>query len=222
MAKLIVIEGTDASGKQTQSELLYEFYQKENTNVIRLCFPDYESPSSALVKMYLNGDFGKTADSVDGKIASIFYAADRYASYKTKWEEIASDPNAVIIFDRYVTSNMIHQAVKVKDTKEKDAFLDWLYELEYGIFKLPQPDHVIFLNMPPEKAEELMKNRANKITNQAEKDIHESDQDYLRACYENACYVAEKYNWTVIPCVKEDNIRSIQEIQDEIRNKVCN
>lgn len=222
MAKLIVIEGTDASGKQTQSELLYEFYQKENTNVIRLCFPDYESPSSALVKMYLNGDFGKTADSVDGKIASIFYAADRYASYKTKWEEIASDPNAVIIFDRYVTSNMIHQAVKVKDTKEKDAFLDWLYELEYGIFKLPQPDYVIFLNMPPEKAEALMKNRANKITNQAEKDIHESDQDYLRACYENACYVAEKYNWTVIPCVKGDNIRSIQEIQDEIRNKVCN
>ncbi len=222
MAKLIVIEGTDASGKQTQSELLYEFYQKENTKVIRLCFPDYESPSSALVKMYLNGDFGKTADSVDGKIASIFYAADRYASYKTKWEEIASDPNAVIIFDRYVTSNMIHQAVKVKDTTEKDAFLDWLYELEYGIFKLPRPDHVIFLNMPPEKAEELMKNRVNKITNQAEKDIHESDKDYLRACYENACYVAEKYHWTVIPCVKEGNIRSIEEIQEEIRNQVCN
>ncbi len=222
MAKLIVIEGTDASGKQTQSELLYEFYQKENTKVIRLCFPDYESPSSALVKMYLNGDFGKTADSVDGKIASIFYAADRYASYKTKWEEVASDPDAVIIFDRYVTSNMIHQAVKVKDTAEKDAFLDWLYDLEYGIFNLPQPDYVIFLNMPPEKAEELMKNRANKITNQAEKDIHESDQDYLRACYENACYVAEKYHWTVIPCVSEGNIRSIQEIQEEIRNRVCN
>ena len=124
-AKLIVIEGTDASGKQTQSELLYEFFKNENTKVVKLCFPDYESPSSALVKMYLNGDFGKTADSVDGKIASIFYAADRYASYKTKWEDVANDPDAVIIFDRYVTSNMIHQAVKVTDQK--------LLELSGGI-----------------------------------------------------------------------------------------
>lgn len=222
MAKLIVIEGTDASGKQTQSELLYEYFKKENTNVIRLCFPDYDSPSSSLVKMYLNGDFGKTADSVDGKIASIFYAADRYASYKTKWEEIASDPDSIIIFDRYVTSNMIHQAAKVKDATEKDAFLEWLYELEYGIFKLPKPDYVFFLKMPPEKAEELMKNRANKITQEAEKDIHESDRAYLNACYENACYVAEKYHWTVVPCVKGDTIRSIQEIQEEIRNNICN
>lgn len=222
MAKLIVIEGTDASGKQTQSELLYEFYQKENTKVVRLCFPDYESPSSALVKMYLNGDFGKTADSVDGKIASIFYAADRYASYKTKWEELSKDPDAVIIFDRYVTSNMIHQAVKVKDKAQKDAFLDWLFELEYGIFHLPEPDHVIFLNMPPAYAQELMKNRANKITNEAEKDIHEADADYLKACYDNACYVAEKYQWTVISCVQDGTIRSIREIQNEIRTKVCN
>ena len=100
MAKLIVIEGTDASGKQTQSELLYEYFKKENTNVVRLCFPDYESPSSSLVKMYLNGDFGKTPDAVDGKIASIFYAADRYASYKTKWEALSKEKNAVLIFFR--------------------------------------------------------------------------------------------------------------------------
>ena len=221
MAKLIVIEGTDASGKQTQSELLYEYFKNENTNVIKLCFPDYESPSSSLVKMYLNGDFGKTADSVDGKIASIFYAADRYASFKTKWEAIANDPDAVIIFDCYVTSNMIHQAVKVADTQEKDEFLAWLFELEYGIFKLPQPDHIIFLNMPPEHAMELMKDRANKITNESAKDIHESDEAYLKACYDNACYVAEKYHWTTIPCAKDGKIRSIQEIQAEIRSYVC-
>ena len=221
MAKLIVIEGTDASGKQTQSELLYEFYKNTDTKVVRLCFPDYESPSSSLVKMYLNGDFGKTPDSVDGKIASIFYAADRYASYKTKWEEVAKDENAVIIFDRYVTSNMIHQAAKVKDIAEKDAFLDWVYDLEYGILGLPQPDHIIFLNMPPETAQELMKNRANKITNAAEKDIHESDKDYLKTCYDNACYVANKYHWTVIPCVKDGSLRSIEKIQEEIRKCVC-
>ncbi len=222
MAKLIVIEGTDASGKQTQSELLYEFFKKENTKVVRLCFPDYESPSSSLVKMYLNGDFGKTADSVDGKIASIFYAADRYASYKTKWESVANDPDAVIIFDRYVTSNMIHQAAKVKDAAEKDAFLNWLYELEYGIFHLPEPDHIIFLQMPPRQAQELMKHRANKITNQSEKDIHESDREYLQTCYDNACQVAKKYHWTVIPCVKDGKLRSIEEIQTEIRSHVCN
>lgn len=221
MAKLIVIEGTDASGKQTQSELLYEYFKKENTNVVRLCFPDYESPSSSLVKMYLNGDFGKTPDAVDGKIASIFYAADRYASYKTKWETLSKEKNAVIIFDRYVTSNMIHQAAKVKDAAEKDAFLDWVYDLEYGILGLPQPDHIIFLNMPPEQAEILMKNRVNKITNEAQKDIHESDKEYLKTCYNNACYVAKKYNWTVISCVTDGNLRSIEEIQEEIRKCVC-
>ncbi len=221
-AKLIVIEGTDASGKQTQSELLYEFFKNENTKVVKLCFPDYESPSSALVKMYLNGDFGKTADSVDGKIASIFYAADRYASYKTKWEDVVNDPDAVIIFDRYVTSNMIHQAVKVTDQKEKDEFLSWLFDLEYGIFKLPQPDHIIFLNMPPEHAMALMRDRANKITNESAKDIHESDEAYLKACYDNACYVADKYHWTVVPCAKDGKVRPIAEIQEEIRKHVCN
>ena len=222
MAKLIVIEGTDACGKQTQSELLYEFFTKHNSKVLRLCFPDYESESSSLVKMYLGGKFGDTPDSVDGKIASIFYASDRYASYKTKWEAVANDPDAVIIFDRYVTSNMIHQAAKVKDTAEKDAFLDWVYDLEYGIFRLPKPDHVIFLKMPPETAQELMKNRANKITNEVQKDIHESDAAYLTACYENACYVAEKYDWTVVPCVIDGKLRSIDEIQEEIRKTVCN
>lgn len=222
MAKLIVIEGTDASGKQTQSELLYEYFKSKNTKVLKLCFPDYESPSSSLVKMYLGGEFGETADSVDGKIASIFYASDRYASYKTKWESVAREEDAVIIFDRYVTSNMIHQAVKVKDQSQKDAFLDWLYELEYGIFQLPRPDYVIFLKMPPETARNLMKNRANKITHEAEKDIHEADPHYLEACFQNACYVAEKYDWTVIPCVKDGVLRSIEEIQEEIRDTVCN
>lgn len=222
MAKLIVIEGTDASGKQTQSELLYEYFKQTNGKTLRLCFPDYDSPSSALVKMYLSGAFGSTADSVDGKIASIFFASDRYASYKTKWEHLARDPDAVIIFDRYVTSNMIHQAVKVQDEREKEAFLDWLYELEYGIFSLPKPDHIIFLQMPPDKAQELMKHRANKITSQPEKDIHESDDDYLQACYQNACYVAEKYHWTIIPCVKDGSVRPIAEIQEEIRSVVCN
>ena len=116
---------------------------------------------------------------------------------------------------------MIHQAAKVKDAAEKDAFLDWVYDLEYGILGLPQPDHIIFLNMPPEQAEILMKNRVNKITNEAQKDIHESDKEYLKTCYNNACYVAKKYNWTVISCVIDGNLRSIEEIQEEIRKCVC-
>ena len=222
MAKLIVIEGTDASGKQTQSELLYEYLKSVNNKVMKLVFPDYESRSSELVKMYLEGCFGKNAESVDPKVASVFYAADRYASYKTKWEEFSKDEDAVIILDRYVTSNMIHQAAKISDQEKKNEYLDWIYDFEYNIMGLPKPDHVIFLNMRFDLAEKLMENRKNKITDSNEKDIHENNREYMRKCYDNACSIAKKYNWKEIKCYEGDTIKTIETIHEEIRNLVCN
>lgn len=223
MGKLIVIEGTDGSGKQTQSDLLYNYFKnEENKKVMKLTFPDYNSETSTLVKMYLAGKFGDTADSVDPKIASVFYASDRYASYKTKWEVFSKEEDTVIIFDRYVTSNMVHQAAKISDIFEKDSYLDWIYDFEYSIMKLPKPDKVIFLNMRFDLAQKLMQDRANKITNENVKDIHERDVEYMKKCYENACYVSNKYNWNEIKCFNGDVVRSIEDIQNEIRKIVCN
>jgi len=220
MGKIIVIEGTDSSGKATQAELLYEHLKKAGNNVIKLSFPDYESDSSALIKMYLNGDFGKTADSVSPEIASIFYASDRYASFKTKWQNFYKKKDSIIVFDRYVTSNMVHQAAKIDDIPKKEEYLEWVYKLEYEIFGLPRPDKVIFLKMPPEKAAELMKNRPNKITNEQKKDIHESDIEYLKKCYENALFVSQKYNWEEIDCVECGDIKSMEQIKYEIIEKL--
>ena len=129
MGKIIVIEGTDASGKQTQTDLLYDILKKDNNNIMKLTFPDYKSETSIFVRMYLEGKFGDSADSVDAKTASVFYAADRYASYKLKWEEFIKKDDSIIIFDRYVTSNMVHQAAKYDDIEKKNEFLDWVYDL---------------------------------------------------------------------------------------------
>ena len=216
MGRIIVIEGTDASGKATQSELLYEYLKKDNNNVMKLSFPDYDSPSSSLIKMYLKGDFGKMPDSVSPQVASVFYASDRYASYKTKWRDFYDKPDSIIVLDRYVTSNMIHQAAKITDAEEREKYLDWVYNLEYEIMGLPKPNKVIFLNMPPENAEFLMSERKNKIDNSDKKDIHESDTKYLRKCYDTAVFVAKKYNWTEISCTSNGQIKSIQQIHSEI------
>lgn len=222
MAKLIVIEGTDASGKQTQSELLYEFFKLGNAKTVKLVFPDYESRSSELVKMYLEGRFGDKPEDVDPKVASVFYAADRYASYKTKWESISKEDDAVIILDRYVTSNMIHQAAKIDDLQKKEEYLNWIYDFEYNIMGLPKPDYVIFLNMRFDLAQSLMEKRNNKITDQAEKDIHERNSEYMKKCYDNACGIAKKYGWYEVKCYNGDEIRTIDDIQEEIRKLVCN
>lgn len=216
--KLIIIEsGTDASGKATQAELLYEYLKKDHM-VVKVEFPNYKSDSSALVKMYLNGDFGETANSVDPYIASTFYAADRYASFMTEWKKYY-DEGYIIISDRYVSSNMVHQASKLSGN-EREKFLDWVDEFEYGLYKIPRPDLTIFLDVPLEVSEKLMANRKNKFTDKDEKDIHERDLAYLRATYENALYIANKYHWDKIKCVEDGMLRTAEDISDEIRAKV--
>lgn len=217
---LAVIEGVDCSGKATQSKLLKQRLKQSYSNVECIEFPNYSSPSSAVVKMYLNGDFGSKADYVSPYAASSFFAVDRVASVYGEWSNIFSDGN-IVIADRYTTSNMIHQAAKIKNADEKNAFLDWLYDFEYVKLKLPQPDIVIFLDMPVDYAKKLMADRPNKINNSSVLDIHESDEQFLNESYNNAVFVAKKYNWDVVKCVNDGKIRSIDDISDEIYKKVC-
>ncbi len=217
--KLIVIEGVDSSGKATQSKLLYERLKKEYNNTETVEFPNYNSESSSVVKMYLRGDFGKNAKDVSPYAASSFFAVDRAASVFGEWKDIFKDGN-IVVADRYTTSNMIHQASKIEDSLEKSQFLDWLYDFEYNKLNLPKPDLVIFLDMPVKYAKILMENRPNKIDNSKVLDIHESDDTYLNKSYNNAVFVAEKYNWCRISCVEGDRIRSMDEISGEIYNRV--
>lgn len=217
--KLIIIEsGSDASGKATQTKILYEKLISEGYNVKKVEYPNYDSNSSALVKMYLNGDFGKNATDVDPYIASTFYAVDRYASYKTEWEKFYKD-GGIILADRYTTSNMVHQASKM-DEKDRDKYLEWLFDYEFNLYKIPKPDGVIFLDVPVKVSQELMKDRKNKINGENKKDIHESDIKYLEKSYNNSIYIAEKFNWIKINCVINNNLRSIEDISDEIYENV--
>ena len=214
---LIVLDGVDASGKATQTALLYEYLQKKCENTMQITFPDYESDSSALVKMYLGGAFGTEADAVSPYAASSFYAVDRYASYKTKWADFLH-AGGTIVCDRYVTSNMVHQAAKLSDLSEKDAFLEWLDDFEYKKLALPRPDIIFFLDMPPQYALKLMQSRSNKMTGNAEKDIHERDSAHIEKAYNSALYVAKKFGWHIIPCVENGEICSIDKIHARIVN----
>ncbi len=178
-------------------------------------FPNYKSESSALIKMYLSGEFGKNPDSVNPYASSTFYAIDRFASYKKDWEEFYLK-GGIIIADRYTTSNMIHQAAKIKEVQAKDKFLNWLWDFEFEKFNLPVPDCVIFLDMPPKCSKSLMETRNNKFTGEKEKDIHENNYEYLLESYNNSKYISEKYGWNRIECTNEDKIKSIDQINDDI------
>ncbi len=217
--KLFVIDGTDGSGKQTQFNKLTERLEKENILYKKLSFPRYDNPSSSLVKMYLAGEFGQNAKDVSAYIASIFYAVDRYASYKQEFEEFYKN-GGLVLADRYTTANMVHQAGKINDKEEREKFLNWLCDLEYNIFGIPQPTETFFLNMPPEYALKLMENRENKITHESKKDIHERDKNHIIDSYNAACSLVDKYNWYEIKCVKDGNIRTIEDIHEEIFREI--
>ena len=219
MGKLFVIDGTDGSGKQTQFQQLQESLTKDGIDYKVVSFPNYDSPSSALVQMYLSGEFGENAKEISPYIASTFYAADRYATFQTGYKKYYED-GGIILADRYTTANMVHQAGKIKDEKEREKFLNWLWDFEFNLYGLPVPSEVFFLNMPVEKSIELMKDRENKFTHQEKKDIHERDVNHLKDAYEAACDVSKKYNWYEIKCVKNNEIRTIEDIHQEIYNEV--
>lgn len=214
MKKLIAVEGVDASGKQTQTELLYQHLIKSGYDVRRMSFPVYDSDSSAGVRMYLNGELSDSADGISAYAASSLFAADRFLSYKSDWQK-DYDGGKLILCDRYIGSNMIHQACKLEEG-EMDSFLDWLDGFEHGIYNLPRADLTIFLDMPPEYGRKLMASRLNKIDNSETHDIHERDGGFLEKSYNTACKVAEKFGWTRISCVKDGEIRTVEDISREV------
>ena len=218
--KLIIIEsGSDGSGKATQTQLLYDNLKAEGKLVKKITYPNYNNPSSTLVKMYLSGEFGTNPSDVNAYASSVFFSIDRFASYNMEWKDFYR-AGGIVISDRYTTSNMVHQSVKL-EKEERDKYLDWLCDLEYNKFGLPEPDGVIFLDVKPEISQELIRGRANKITGQSQKDIHENDVEYLANAYKNSVYIAEKYNWIKIDCESKGALRSIGSISLEIRTKVA-
>lgn len=219
IGKLIIIEGGDGSGKATQTEKLFNKLCEDGYKVMKVEFPNYKSSSSALVKMYLEGLFGDKPEDVNAYAASTFFSVDRYASYKTEWEKFYTD-GGIIIADRYTTANMIHQASKIKDNDEKERFLNWLWDLEFNLLGLPKPDMVFLLNMPPTYSKYLITDRKNKFSGEEKKDIHEKNFQHLLETYNTACRISEKYNWHTVNCIKEDEIRTIDEIHKEIYEKV--
>lgn len=215
MGKLIVIEGTDSSGKETQTKRLFEKLEEKGLKVKKISFPNYDSPACEPVKMYLAGAFGEDAMKVNPYPVSTMYAIDRYASFKTDWEKFYNE-DGIIVTDRYVTSNMVHQASKIRDLDEKKKYLNWLEDLEYEKMGIPRPDLVIFLNMPTDMAIRLMAERKNKITGEEKKDIHERDKEYLKESHANACKIANIYNWKEIKCNDGERIKTIEEIGEEV------
>ncbi|MDD2955108.1 MAG: deoxynucleoside kinase [Oscillospiraceae bacterium] len=205
---MIVIDGLDGSGKATQSRLLADNLQKMGVPARRVSFPDYDNPWSCLVKMYLGGEFGKRPEDVGAFAASSFFAMDRYASFKKCWEQDYL-AGTVIVADRYVGSNAIHQMSKLP-REEWDGFLDWLWDYEYQKLALPRPDLVLYLDMSPETSRELLKKRYG--GDESKKDIHEKDFAYLMACRESARYVAQREKWRVIPCCDGKEPLPVEEI----------
>lgn len=190
---LIVIEGLDGSGKATNANALRDKLTSLGKDVVKITFPDYESDSSALVKMYLAGKFGDNPDDVNAYAASAFYAVDRFASFKSVWKD-AYERGAWIIADRYTTSNAVHQASKL-DGQERDSYLDWLYDFEFNKMGLPKPDTVIYLDVDPEVSQKLMSGRYN--GDESKKDIHEKDTNYLEKSRSAALYAASRLGWRV-------------------------
>ena len=212
MGKLIVIEGTDGSGKSTQFRLLTEAVTNAGYEFQKLVFPQYQEESSALIRMYLGGQFGDKPSDVNAYAASAFYAVDRYASYKKVWGEWY-EQGGLVLSDRYTTSNAVHQASK--EPKERQGeFLRWLYEFEYDKLGLPRPDLTIYLDVPTEYTEKLMRGREAATGTQA--DIHEKDLAYLATCRQMGRAAAEYYGWTVIQCVRDGQMRTIADIHQEI------
>ena len=214
--KLIVIEGLDGSGKSTQIELLKLKLINSGKTVKQIKLPDYESPSSELVNMYLGGKFGSNPSDVNTFAASLFYTVDRYANFQNVWKNDYLN-GTLILADRYTTSNAVHQTVKLPQD-EWDNYLDWLFETEYEKVRIPRPDKVIFLDMDVDISQKLMSKRY--CGEESKKDVHEANVDYLKKCREAALYTAKRFSWTVIKCFDGENPLPIDKIGDEIFDKV--
>lgn len=211
-SKIIVIEGLDGSGKATQTKILAEKLNEKGYKIKKLEFPDYSNPSSSLVKMYLNGDFGSKPEDVNAYAASAFYAVDRVASYLQFWKDDYAN-STVILSDRYATSNIIYQMSKL-DKSQYEDFIDWQNDFEYSKLGLPKPDLVIYLDVEPEVSQKLMEKRY--AGDKSKMDLHESNLKFLLDCRESALYAVEKCGWKLINCCENGEIKTIENIANEI------
>ncbi len=214
--KFIVIEGLDGSGKATQTEILREKLQSKGNRVTKLTFPDYDNPSSSLVKMYLGGELGDKPYDVNAYAASAFYSVDRVASYLKFWKN-DYETGAVILADRYATSNIIYQMSKLSK-EEWDSFIKFQEDFEYNKLKVPKPDLIIYLDVEPDVSQKLLLGRYK--GNENKKDLHEKNLDFLLNCRKSALYAADKLNWKKITCTKNGKMRTIEEISKDIINIV--
>ena len=212
MSKLIIMEGLDGSGKSTQTALLEEYFEQQGIAYKKIKLPDYDSPSSTLVRQYLGGEFGKNADDVNAYAAGAFYAVDRFASYKLKWKDDYEN-GTLILADRYATSNLIYQMEKTP-REEWDGFIEWSADFEYRKIGIPEPDLVIFLDMPVAISQRLMTSRYQ--GDEGKKDVHEANVAFLEKCRESALYAAEKQGWTVISCAEGNQPLSIEAIHSRV------
>ncbi len=211
--KLIILEGTDASGKSTQFRRLTERLKRDGIDFRTVTFPRYKEDSSVLLRMYLGGEFGKNPNDVNAYMASTFFAVDRCASYLKDWRTYYEN-GGVLVFDRYTTSNAVHQASKMKP-EDRESFIRWLFDYEYNLLGLPAPDEVFLLDMPVAQSAKLMEHRAGKTC-----DIHELDLAYLQECRDTAHLAAKMYGWQLISCTKDGELRRIEEIHEELYEKV--
>ena len=198
--KLIVLEGLDGSGKATQAKLLAAHLKEQGFSVREITFPNYESDSSALVKMYLAGQFGQHPDDVNAYAASSFY-----------------ENGGIVIADRYTTSNAVHQCSKLPP-EQWESFLGWLFDFEFHLLGLPAPDEVIYLQVDPAVSQKLMTQRYH--GDESKKDVHEKDTEYLARSRRAAEYCAAHLGWAVVHCTSGDNMRSIEDIQAEVQKIV--
>lgn len=212
MGKLIVLEGTDGSGKSTQFALLTDHLASEGKKFSKLVFPQYAEPSSALIRMYLGGEFGSHPSDVNAYAASSFYAVDRYASYKKVWQA-PYEAGELILSDRYTTSNAVHQGSKLEGKAQADFFA-WLEDFEFRKLGLPKPDLVIYLDVPTAFTETMMRRREQDTNTHA--DIHEQDLSYLALCRKTGREAAQSCGWKVISCVRDGAMRSREDIHAEI------
>ena len=215
---IIAIEGTDCSGKETQAKLLVENLMKENIKAVYMGFPDYDSPTGKIVggpylgkKEISESWFLEGVGNVEGKIASLYYAADRAYHLKTIKKYV--EEGYVLVLDRYVESNMAFQGGKIKDECQRDAMYEWIEKLEYGLLELPRPDMILFLYMPAYYASILKKNRISL-------DEHEKNKEILLQAEKAYLELAKKYHYDQINCVKDEQIRPISDIANEVYEKV--
>ena len=214
MGKFIAIDGLDGSGKGTQSEKLVEYLKSQGKRVRVLSFPMYENESSTFVRMYLDGKLGDKPSDTNAYVASMFFASDRYISYVTDWKKDIEDKDTYVIANRYASANAVHQLSKLPEG-EWDKFLAWLWDFEFKKLGLPEPDAVIYLELPPRLSLSLVRHRSQETGQKM--DIHEKDTAYMEKCYDAALYSCEKLNWNRIKCYDGEQIRTREDIFEEIK-----